>query len=92
MEPAERRKAILAAQQVLHDSIDSLNKLCGDEGLLMEWVVVECRHIMEDDGTAYTGQTVIVSDGLPAYRKIGLLKTGSMMADREYLDATRPRE
>lgn len=91
MEQNDRIVAIRAAQQTLHDAIDSLNKLCGDEGLLMEWVIVECRHIMEGDGRSYTGQTLIVSEDLPAYRKIGLLKTASMMADREYLDATRPR-
>lgn len=91
MEQDERISEIRAAQQTLHDAIDTLNKLCGDEGFLMEWVVIECRHIAEDDGRTYTGQTVIVSENLPAYRKIGLLKTGSMMAKQEYLEATRPR-
>lgn len=81
----ERTSEQREAADRLHDAIDALNKAYDDEGLLIEWVIVEVRHIARDDGTTATHQSLIQSDNLPQYRRIGLLDVGLTVARHEYV-------
>ena len=60
------------ADRALEEAIDASAKAYGEEGLLIEWVVVAAHHL-DDGNDTFTSVNWTVSDGLPIYRLMGLI-------------------
>lgn len=63
-----------AADRALEEAIDRMSKAYGEEGLLMEWVVITAHHIDDGEGGSATGIDYFASDDLPVYRMQGLIE------------------
>lgn len=73
MSDDERTEEQKAADKNLEEAIDLVGKAYGEEGLLMEWVVVTANHTTDSFGKTYTSVDWFCSDDLPYYRTQGLL-------------------
>lgn len=62
------------ADKELGEAIKNQARAYGQQGLLMDWVVITSHHADDGNGNTYTGIDWSTSPDLPYYRNLGLLE------------------